>query len=101
MVSIVHRVKMAEDETSSVNVPREHLDDSASQRAPAQGLWNRFFRRRDSGKSESEESESVNNPSYRPKATLGILSDKETDEVPGTFYTRICANVAVMILTIL
>ncbi|RAH65170.1 putative MFS transporter [Aspergillus aculeatinus CBS 121060] len=28
--------------------------------------------------------EAENNDSYRPKATLGILSDKETDEVPGT-----------------
>jgi hypothetical protein len=86
-------VKMAEDGTSSVNLPSEH------QREPAQGLWNRVFRRRESGKPKSE-SESINNPSHRPKATLGILSDKETDEVPGTFYARICANVAVMILTI-
>ncbi|GFF51664.1 uncharacterized MFS-type transporter C1271.10c [Aspergillus udagawae] len=78
VVSIIHRVKMAEDETSSVNLPSEH------QREPAQDLWNRFFRRRESGKPESEKSESVNNASHRPKATLGILSDKETDEVPGT-----------------
>lgn len=84
MVSIVHRVKMAEDETSSVNHPGKHLDASASQREPAQGLMNRFFRRRGPGKAESEDSESVNNRSYRSKATLGILSDKETDEVPGT-----------------
>ncbi|PKX91728.1 putative MFS transporter [Aspergillus novofumigatus IBT 16806] len=68
---------MAENETSSVNPPSEH-------REPAQGLMNRFFRRRGSGKAESEESESVNDRSYRSKATLGILSDKETDEVPGT-----------------
>jgi hypothetical protein len=78
VVSIIHRVKMAEDETSSVNLPSEH-------REPAQGLMDRFFRGRGSGKAESEESESVNNRSYRSKATLGILSDKETDEVPGTF----------------
>ncbi|KAG2006479.1 hypothetical protein GB937_008627 [Aspergillus fischeri] len=84
VVSIVHRVKMAEDETSSVNLPSERLDGAASQREPAQGLMNRFFRRRGSGKAESEESESVNSRSYRSKATLGILSDKETDEVPGT-----------------
>jgi hypothetical protein len=94
VVSIIHRVKMAEDETSSVNLPSEY------QREPAQDLWNRFFRLRESGKPESEKSESVNNPSHRPKATLGILSDKETDEVPGTFHARICANVTVMILTI-
>lgn len=93
MVSVVHRVKMAEDETSSVNLPSEHLDGSASQHEPAQGLLNRLFRRRASGKAESEESESVNNRSYRSKATLGILSDKETDEVPGTFYTPAWANV--------
>ncbi|GFF54347.1 endochitinase [Aspergillus lentulus] len=84
VVSVAHRVKMAEDETSSVNLPSEHLDGSASQHEPVQGLLNRLFRRRGSGKAESEESESVNNRSYRSKATLGILSDKETDEVPGT-----------------
>ncbi|KAF7181335.1 hypothetical protein CNMCM7691_000553 [Aspergillus felis] len=84
VVSIVHRMKMAEDATSPVNLPSEHPDGAASQREPAQGSWNRFFRRREPGKTESEDSGSVNNPSYRSKATLGILSDKETDEVPGT-----------------
>lgn len=32
--------------------------------------------------------EAENNDSYRPKATLGILSDKETDEVPGEWLNQ-------------
>lgn len=35
--------------------------------------------------SSSDEDFPTPQPSYRPKRTLGILSDRETDEVPGMF----------------
>lgn len=45
--------------------------------------WKRWFGRSSStGEEQPREGE---NP-YRPKSTLGILSDKETDEVPGKLH---------------
>ncbi|KAJ6151523.1 hypothetical protein N7470_007120 [Penicillium chermesinum] len=41
--------------------------------------WRRFF-----GESSTGNQASDQEASYRPKSTLGILSDKHTDEVPGT-----------------
>lgn len=38
--------------------------------------WRRFF-------GASKEESANENQTYRSKATLGILSDKQTDEVPG------------------
>lgn len=40
--------------------------------------WRRLF-----GGKPKEETVSHEDQSYRAKATLGILSDKQTDEVPG------------------
>lgn len=40
--------------------------------------WRRVFSQRQTDDQESDEE-----ASYRPKSTLGILSDKQTDEVPG------------------
>ncbi|KAJ5520059.1 Major facilitator superfamily domain general substrate transporter [Penicillium fimorum] len=48
-------------------------------RQPAVLRWRRVF-----GGKTNEEPESSENQTYRAKSTLGILSDKETDEVPGT-----------------
>ncbi|KAJ5970602.1 Major facilitator superfamily domain general substrate transporter [Penicillium vulpinum] len=45
----------------------------------AASRWRRIFRRK-----TREEPESSEDQTYRAKSTLGILSDKETDEVPGT-----------------
>ncbi|KAJ5124168.1 uncharacterized protein N7515_007993 [Penicillium bovifimosum] len=50
-----------------------------AQPQPAVSRWRRVF----GGKSE-EASESSENQTYRSRSTLGILSDKHTDEVPGT-----------------
>lgn len=44
---------------------------------PSRG-WKRFFGEKPLGGQESDQEDS-----YRPKSTLGILSDRETDEVPG------------------
>ncbi|KAJ5372664.1 Major facilitator superfamily domain general substrate transporter [Penicillium concentricum] len=46
---------------------------------PAASRWRRVF-----GRKTEEEPESSEDQTYRAKSTLGILSDKETDEVPGT-----------------
>jgi hypothetical protein len=48
------------------------------QQQPAVSRWRRVF-----GGKTKEEPESSENPTYRAKSTLGILSDRETDEVPG------------------
>ncbi|OQE38306.1 hypothetical protein PENCOP_c008G05639 [Penicillium coprophilum] len=45
---------------------------------PAASRWRRVF-----GGKAKEEPESSEDQSYRAKSTLGILSDKETDEVPA------------------
>ncbi|KAJ5114786.1 Major facilitator superfamily domain general substrate transporter [Penicillium alfredii] len=45
---------------------------------PAGPRWRRIFGRKSQTESGSE------SHTYRSKATLGILSDKQTDEVPGT-----------------
>ena len=45
--------------------------------------WKRWFGR----SSSTDEAQSWEREgSYRPKSTLGILSDKETDEVPGKLH---------------
>ncbi|CAI7578535.1 unnamed protein product [Penicillium glandicola] len=46
---------------------------------PAASRWRRIF-----GGKTREDLESTETRTYRAKSTLGILSDKETDEVPGT-----------------
>ncbi|CAG8290475.1 unnamed protein product [Penicillium olsonii] len=46
---------------------------------PAAPRWRRLF-----GGKPKETTSSSGDPNYRARATLGILSDKETDEVPGT-----------------
>ncbi|EAW09302.1 putative MFS transporter [Aspergillus clavatus NRRL 1] len=66
--SAVHPVKMVEEET-----------EPGSQRVQGQGWWRRSWKGR-----QMEDPESVRNQNYRAKSTLGILSDKHTDEVPGT-----------------
>jgi hypothetical protein len=40
--------------------------------------WRRVF-----GKKPNRDQEENEDSIYRPKRTLGILSDRETDEVPG------------------
>ncbi|CAG8092231.1 unnamed protein product [Penicillium salamii] len=46
---------------------------------PAAPRWRRLFERK-----PREAVSSSEDPNYRAKSTLGILSDKQTDEVPGT-----------------
>ncbi|PYH47806.1 putative MFS transporter [Aspergillus saccharolyticus JOP 1030-1] len=47
---------------------------------PKRSRLSSWFGKKSSGTSATD----AENSSYRPKSTLGILSDKETDEVPGT-----------------
>ncbi|KAI2698437.1 hypothetical protein CBS147372_6967 [Penicillium roqueforti] len=49
------------------------------QQQPAASRWRRLF-----GGKTKEDFERSENQTYRAKSTLGILSDRETDEVPGT-----------------
>lgn len=57
----------------------EHkANNPESQQRQATPSWKRWF----GGKSDESQS-SEQDDSYRPKLTLGILSDKQTDEVPG------------------
>ncbi|KAL4991480.1 major facilitator superfamily domain-containing protein [Aspergillus falconensis] len=60
---------------------RQRQEDMGSQQSD-KGWWKKVFRSTSSGNSSS--SPSPGNIDYRPRATLGILSDRETDEVPGT-----------------
>ncbi|CAG8371570.1 unnamed protein product [Penicillium salamii] len=46
---------------------------------PAAPRWKRLFERK-----PREAASSSEDPNYRARSTLGILSDKQTDEVPGT-----------------
>jgi len=62
------------DEGAMENKP-ETSEDQARQVTPR---WKRWL----GGNSKDEESPEVKEP-YRAKSTLGILSDKQTDEVPG------------------
>jgi hypothetical protein len=52
-------------------------DDPVSPQ-PSVPRWRQLF-----GGKPKEETESNDDQTYRAKATLGILSDKQTDEVPG------------------
>lgn len=61
----------------SSGVMEENMSDPIA-RQPAASRWRRVF----GGKSK-EEPESSEDQTYRAKSTLGILSDRETDEVPG------------------
>ncbi|KAJ6122904.1 hypothetical protein N7512_005369 [Penicillium capsulatum] len=49
--------------------------------SPGEGIprWKRLFGAKSAGDADGNE-----NPTYRAKSTLGILSDRDTDEVPGT-----------------
>jgi hypothetical protein len=48
------------------------------QQQPTTSRWKRLF-----GGKSTEDPESGEEQNYRAKSTLGILSDKQTDEVPG------------------
>ncbi|KAL4975171.1 major facilitator superfamily domain-containing protein [Aspergillus desertorum] len=62
-------------------VAGQRQQDMGSQQSD-KAWWKKVFRSASSGNSSSSLSpEAIN---YRPTATLGILSDRETDEVPGT-----------------
>lgn len=53
----------------------DETGDTLAQKAP---LWRKMF-----GHKSTANDAANSEPTYRAKSTLGILSDKETDEVPG------------------
>ncbi|KAL3468805.1 major facilitator superfamily domain-containing protein [Aspergillus californicus] len=57
----------------------QQQDNNGSRTQPDGSWWNKILRT--SSKGSGSDPEDLN---YRPKATLGILSDRQTDEVPGT-----------------
>lgn len=58
-------------------------NDNPQSRASETPRWKRWFGRNAS--TDEEQSREDDDP-YRPKSTLGILSDKATDEVPGKLH---------------
>ena len=68
-------VSPAEDRSATME---ESTGIYPAQEQPKVSRWRRVF-----GGKTKEDPESGENQTYRSKSTLGILSDKETDEVPG------------------
>ncbi|KAJ5473029.1 hypothetical protein N7530_007030 [Penicillium desertorum] len=66
----------AEDRSATME---ESTGSDPVQSQPTASRWRRVF-----GGKAKEDPESSEGQTYRSKSTLGILSDKETDEVPGT-----------------
>ncbi|KAJ5555052.1 hypothetical protein N7535_007496 [Penicillium sp. DV-2018c] len=56
----------------------QNTDVDSAQHQPAVSRWRRVF-----GRKSEESSESSEDQTYRARSTLGILSDKQTDEVPA------------------
>ena len=71
-----HKMASPAEEHSAAMDENPGMDPVLQQ--PAASRWRRVF-----GGKVKEEPESSENPTYRAKSTLGILSDRETDEVPG------------------
>lgn len=74
MTSEVARNTMSDEPATTNNEQRPQQ--------PTQSRWKRWFGRG----SSQEESQPERKKDYRPKSTLGILSDKQTDEVPGKLH---------------
>ncbi|OGE54477.1 hypothetical protein PENARI_c006G04657 [Penicillium arizonense] len=69
-------VSPAEGRLSTVE---ENVVTDPVEQQPTTSRWKRLF-----GGKSTEDPESGEDRNYRAKSTLGILSDKQTDEVPGT-----------------
>lgn len=67
--------------TSDVTRHDTNQEASGESRDHGQTRWGRWFGR---GRNAEDGGENPENDSYRAKSTLGILSDTQTDEVPGT-----------------
>lgn len=84
MTSEVARNTMSDEPATTNNEQRPQQ--------PTQSRWKRWFGRGSSQEgsqpeeSQPEESQPERKKDYRPKSTLGILSDKQTDEVPGKLH---------------
>jgi hypothetical protein len=66
-------------ESSEESMPSTMAENKEEKSAPQESIprWRRLFGGRPHDDDENEEE------TYRAKSTLGILSDKQTDEVPG------------------
>jgi hypothetical protein len=58
----------------------------------ATSRWRRFI-----GRGSKETPEGNEEPTYRAKSTLGILSDKQTDEVPGRWHALKLINISMQL----
>lgn len=65
--------------SSEESTPSTMAENKGRNPTPQQSIprWRRFFGGRSDDDGENEEE------TYRARSTLGILSDKQTDEVPG------------------
>lgn len=63
--------------TDAGTAQQQGQDDPRPQ--PDRGWWKKIFR----PSSSPDDGSSAEHMDYRSRATLGILSDPETDEVPG------------------
>ncbi|KAL4941624.1 hypothetical protein BDV06DRAFT_194032 [Aspergillus oleicola] len=71
---------MATSEGNAIAAMGQQHEDTGPQLQSGRPWFRRIFNRSSSGDSDSN----AEDTDYRPKATLGILSDRQTDEVPGT-----------------
>ncbi|KAL4873601.1 hypothetical protein BDV12DRAFT_81230 [Aspergillus spectabilis] len=74
------RLTMATLEGLMVAPTEQQQEDTGSHSHPNRPWWKKIFR----SASPEESPPIAEETNYRSKATLGILSDPETDEVPGT-----------------
>lgn len=80
-------MESSEDSTPSVMGERKSRHNTPPQAAPR---WKRFF-----GGGSQEHPEGSDEPTYRAKSTLGILSDRQTDEVPGRRHALKFINMSI------
>ncbi|KKK18493.1 hypothetical protein ARAM_001905 [Aspergillus rambellii] len=66
-------------ETQPAAPAAQSLNDSNNEKSQSTSWWKKLL-----GSSSDDANSNVDDIGYRPRATLGILSDRETDEVPGT-----------------
>ncbi|KAL4951695.1 MFS transporter [Aspergillus filifer] len=71
---------MPTSEENAVAATAQHQEENGRQFQSGRPWFRRIFNSSSSGDSGSNDEDA----NYRPKATLGILSDRQTDEVPGT-----------------
>ncbi|KAL2860557.1 major facilitator superfamily domain-containing protein [Aspergillus pseudodeflectus] len=70
---------MATSDSPPARPTEQEQEDTGSPTRSERKWWKKL-----GAKSPSDSSSNAEDTNYRPRATLGILSDRQTDEVPGT-----------------